>query len=77
MMKVRFCRLRQVLKVRFTNPVLIDEDNGIIAGQYGRVLAARKLGINKVPSIKLSHLTDIQKSLYHCRQQNSIKCWVG
>lgn len=47
----------------FTNPVLIDEDNGIIAG-HGRVLAARKLGINKVPSIKLSHLTDIQKKAY-------------
>lgn len=47
----------------FTNPVLIDEDNGIIAG-HGRVLAARKLGIDKVPSIKLSHLTDIQKKAY-------------
>ena len=47
----------------FTNPVLIGEDNDIIAG-HGRVLAARKLGLDNVPCIRLSHLTDIQKRAY-------------
>lgn len=47
----------------FTNPVLIDEENGIIAG-HGRVLAARKLGLEKVPTIKLTGLSDVQKRAY-------------
>jgi DNA modification methylase len=47
----------------FTNPVLIDADNGIIAG-HGRVMAASKLGLAKVPCIRLSHLTDTQKRAY-------------
>lgn len=47
----------------FTNPVLIDGDCGIIAG-HGRVLAARKLGIDTVPCITLDHLTDAQKRAY-------------
>lgn len=47
----------------FTNPVLIDAAGGIIAG-HGRVLAARKLGMQEVPCIRLSHLTEIQKRAY-------------
>ena len=47
----------------FTNPVLIDEDGGIIAG-HGRVLAARKLGMQEVPCIVLAHLTDVQRRAY-------------
>lgn len=47
----------------FNNPVLIDQDGGIIAG-HGRVLAARKVGISKVPTIELSHLTETQKKAY-------------
>lgn len=47
----------------FTNPVLIDEANGIIAG-HGRVMAARKLGLKEVPCIRLTHLTDAQKRAY-------------
>ena len=43
----------------FTNPVLIDKDGGIIAG-HGRVLAARKLKMDEVPCIRLSHLTEVQ-----------------
>jgi ParB family chromosome partitioning protein len=44
----------------FTNPVLIDEDGGIIAG-HGRVMAARKLKLTEVPCIRLSHLTETKK----------------
>lgn len=47
----------------FTNPVLVDEANGIIAG-HGRVLAARKLKMQDVPAIRLSHLTEAQKRAY-------------
>ena len=47
----------------FTNPILIDEDGGIIAG-HGRLSAARKLGIDEVPCLRLGHLTDAQKRAY-------------
>lgn len=47
----------------FTNPVLIDGADGIIAG-HGRVLAARKLGLEKVPCIRLAHLSETQKRAY-------------
>jgi DNA modification methylase len=47
----------------FTNPVLIDAEDGIIAG-HGRVLAARKLGLEKVPCIRLKHLTEAQRRAY-------------
>ena len=47
----------------FTNPVLVDGGNGIIAG-HGRVLAARKLGMTAVPVIELGHLSAAQKRAY-------------
>ncbi len=47
----------------WTNPVLIDAEGGIIAG-HGRVMAARKLGIDVAPCIRLSHLTDTQRRAY-------------
>ncbi len=47
----------------FTNPVLIDEEGGIIAG-HGRVLAARKLSMDEVPTISLEGLTKTQRQAY-------------
>ncbi len=47
----------------FTNPILIDEQGGIIAG-HGRVMAAKKLNINEVPTITLSGLTEAQIKAY-------------
>jgi len=47
----------------WTNPVLVDGANGIIAG-HGRVLAARKLGLERVPVIELAHMTEAQKRAY-------------
>jgi len=47
----------------FTNPVLIDEKNSIIAG-HGRVAAARKLELTEVPCIRLTGLTSAQKRAY-------------
>jgi len=47
----------------WTNPILVDGANGIIAG-HGRVLAARKLGMDEVPCIELSGLSDTQRRAY-------------
>ncbi len=47
----------------FLNPVLIDKDNGIIAG-HGRVMAAQKLGLKEVPVLQIGHLSDTQKRAY-------------
>jgi len=47
----------------FNNPILIDKNNGIIAG-HGRVMAARKLGLKEVPTILLDHLSDTQRKAY-------------
>jgi DNA modification methylase len=47
----------------FNNPVLIDADNGIIAG-HGRVMAAQKLGLDSVPCLRLLHLSQTQKRAY-------------
>lgn len=47
----------------FTNPVLIDAGAGIIAG-HGRVLAARKLGLQQVPAIRIDYMTEAQKRAY-------------
>jgi hypothetical protein len=47
----------------WTNPVLLDGANGIIAG-HGRVMAAQKLGEVQVPTIELGHMTDTQKRAY-------------
>jgi len=47
----------------WTNPILVDGNNGVIAG-HGRLLAARKLGLTEVPVIELAHLSETQKRAY-------------
>jgi DNA modification methylase len=47
----------------WTNPILVDGDNGIIAG-HGRLLAARKLGMDRVPVIELAGLSEAEKRAY-------------
>ena len=47
----------------WTNPLLVDGANGLIAG-HGRLLAARKLGLAEVPVIELAHLSPAQKRAY-------------
>jgi hypothetical protein len=47
----------------FLNPVIVDGSNGIIAG-HGRIMAAQKLGIDEVPIVEASHLTEAQKRAY-------------
>lgn len=52
-----------IVEYGWTNPVLVDGYNGIIAG-HGRLAAARKLGLDQVPVIELAHLTPTQKRAY-------------
>ena len=47
----------------FLNPVITDGDNGIVAG-HGRIMAAKKLGMDEVPVLEAAHLTDAQKRAY-------------
>jgi len=47
----------------FTNPVLIDANNTLIAG-HGRVMAAQSIGLLTVPAIRLAHLSDAQRRAY-------------
>lgn len=47
----------------FNNPVAIDSDNMILCG-HGRVMAAKKLGLDKIPTVNLSHLTPTQKKAF-------------
>lgn len=47
----------------FLNPIIISEDGGVLAG-HGRILAAQKLGLKRVPCIIESHLSDTQRRAY-------------
>ena len=47
----------------FTNPVLLDDNNGVIAG-HGRIMAAKKLSIDEIPTITLVGLTEAQIKAY-------------
>ena len=47
----------------FTNPVLIDDLGNVIAG-HGRISAAKKIGMESVPTITLSHLSEEQRKAY-------------
>jgi DNA modification methylase len=52
-----------IVEFGFTVPVLVDDAGVLIAG-HGRVLAARRLGLDAVPAIRLSHLTETQARAY-------------
>lgn len=47
----------------FLNPVIIDGENGLIAG-HGRVMAAKKLNMAEVPVVEVTHLSESQKKAY-------------
>jgi DNA modification methylase len=54
---------RSIEEFGFTNPVLIDETNQILAG-HGRKTAAKRLGWTRVPTIQIKHLSEAQKRAY-------------
>lgn len=57
----QLCRSMQ--EFGFTNPILVDSDDGIIAG-HGRLAAARRLGLEEVPVVVLDGLTEDQRKAY-------------
>ena len=57
----------------FTNPVLIDATDTVIAG-HGRVRAAKRLGIRQVPTVRLEHLTPEQVRAYVIADNKLAEC---
>lgn len=55
--------VNSISEFSFNNPILIDENNVIIAG-HGRLIAANHLNMPQIPVIKLTHLSDAQKKAY-------------
>lgn len=51
---------QSITEFGFVNPILIDERNSLIAG-HGRLLAAKRLRLATVPTIRISGLSDVQK----------------
>lgn len=54
---------RSIERFGFTNPVLIADDLTILAG-HGRVEAAKRLGMEEVPIVRLSHLSEVERRAY-------------
>ena len=52
-----------ILEFGFTNPVLVDDEGGIVAG-HGRVMAARQIGMTAVPTINVGWLSEQQRRAY-------------
>lgn len=52
-----------IREFRFLSPIIVDGDGGIVAG-HGRVLAAARLGMQRLPCIEAEHLTDAQRRAY-------------
>lgn len=52
-----------ITRFGFTNPVLVADDDTIVAG-HGRVLAAERLGMTHLPTVRLSHLTEAERRAY-------------
>ena len=54
---------RSIEQFGFTNPILIDRDNGVIAG-HGRIEAAKQVGLSAVPALRIDHLNAAAKRAY-------------
>ncbi len=52
-----------IVEFGFTNPILVDSSDGIIAG-HGRLSAAQELGLKTVPVVVLDHLSERQRKAY-------------
>lgn len=54
---------RSIIEFGWTNPILIDENDGVLAG-HARLLAAKQLGLREVPTIRIGHMSAAQKRAY-------------
>lgn len=55
---------KSIQEFGFNVPILINEENQIIAG-HTRLLAAQKLGMTEIPAIRLEHLSDVQQKAFN------------
>lgn len=55
--------VKSLTEFGFINPVIINKDNVLIAG-HGRLIGAKRLGLKKVPCVKIEHLTPKQEKAY-------------
>lgn len=55
--------MESMIEFGFTNPILISQENGIIAG-HGRLMAAKKLKLKQVPVVRLDYLSAEQQRAY-------------
>lgn len=55
--------MRSIERFGWTNPILIDAENGVIAG-HGRLEAAKQLGMSKVPVLRFDHMSEAEKQVY-------------
>jgi len=63
---------RSIERFGFNNPVLVDDDDQIIAG-HGRVEAAKLLNMKTVPTVRLSHLSEAEKRAYILADNRGVK----
>lgn len=54
---------RSIMEFGFANPILVDDENRVLAG-VGRVLAAQFLGMDRVPAIRISGMSEVQRRAY-------------
>lgn len=54
---------QSIRRFGFTHPILIDEENRILAG-HGRLRAAKELGLVEVPCLRIGHLSPAEKRAY-------------
>ncbi len=52
-----------IIRFGFNNPILVDTNNGIVAG-HGRLMAAKQLGLTELPIVILTHLSDADRRAY-------------
>ena len=55
--------VKSIEQFGFTNPILVDGEDGILAG-HGRLMAAKRLGMQQVPVVVLDHLSEAQRRAY-------------
>ncbi|RYE65308.1 MAG: DNA methylase N-4, partial [Oxalobacteraceae bacterium] len=54
---------RSIRQNGWTNPIIVDEDHMVLAG-HGRLAAAIEMGIDRIPTVQLTHMTPAQKRAY-------------
>jgi DNA modification methylase len=68
---------RSIERFGFNNPVLIDNQNNLLAGE-GRVKAARQLGLERIPALEIEHLTSAEKRAFVLADNKlaEASCWA-